>query len=75
MRAIPGGVDKVTHPNAKVNKTMHKVHGGSGAPRNMAAGFDLSGDATNCIDKNPHLSRAESPNSRRHSFNQHTGGR
>jgi hypothetical protein len=73
MKAIPGGVDKVTHPNAKANKVMHKRLGSSAAPKDTSHGMDLSGDATNCVYKSIHPTKAESPNSKPHSRNQYGG--
>lgn len=67
MKPIPGGVTKVTHVNAKVNGPHGKVLGG-GSPKDTSRGMDLSGDATNCIDKNPSLTQAESPTAKAASY-------
>lgn len=73
MKAIKGGVDKVTHPNVMATNT-DKLPGVKG-PSDTDEGMDLSGDATNCIGRNYDLGKAESPSARPHSFNQHRGGR
>jgi hypothetical protein len=71
MKPIEGGKTKVSHMNkAAAAGALPSM----AAPKVMDGGRDLSGDATNCIGK-PHVSRAESPTSRPHSYNQYTGGR
>lgn len=68
MTPIPGGKTKVTHPN--VNATNTDALPGIKRTNPESRGFDLSGDATNCIGGSIHPTRAESPNSKGHSRNQ-----
>jgi hypothetical protein len=69
MKAISGGVHRVTHQNDHVVGPRGKHHGKAMKNRGvMDMGMDLSGDATNCIGgtKRTNKMLSPGPRTRRH---------